>query len=389
MRLINGRAFTPKDWKDKGLPIIRIQNLNNDQSAFNYYPGPIEDRHRIESGDLLFAWSGTTGTSFGARIWNGPTGVLNQHIFKVVPDQQKLTIIYAFLALQEIQEHIEKQSHGFKASFVHVKKSDLVSLPLPIPSTFAEQTAIANALSDADALNQSLTRLIAKKRQIKQGAMQTLLNPYKNGRLKEGWMVRKLGEVVDIDPENLGANTNSSYEFKYISLEDVDRGVLRNYSVQIFCSAPSRARRVVKEGDVLVGTVRPNLQSHCLIKQDDNNLVCSTGFAVVRCKAGITYAKYIFALFFAGFVEKQIQALLSGSNYPAINSADVRKLYVPLPKINEQTHIATILSDMDAEIEALETKLTKYQKIKQGMMQKLLTGKIRLLNCEERKHAVA
>jgi type I restriction enzyme S subunit len=72
LRLINGRAFKPDDWKDFGLPIVRIQNLNDTDASFNYWPGPVEDRHRIEAGDLLFAWSGTTGTSFGARVWNGP-----------------------------------------------------------------------------------------------------------------------------------------------------------------------------------------------------------------------------------------------------------------------------------------------------------------------------
>lgn len=87
MRLINGRAFKPEDWEDRGLPIIRIQNLNDADSVFNYFYGPVEERHRVEPGDLLFAWSGTTGTSFGARIWNGPIGVLNQHIFKVLPDE--------------------------------------------------------------------------------------------------------------------------------------------------------------------------------------------------------------------------------------------------------------------------------------------------------------
>ena len=91
MRLINGRAFKPTEWKDSGLPIIRIQNLNDPNSEFNYFAGQVDDRHLVQSGTLLFAWSGTKGTSFGARIWTGATGVLNQHIFKVVPNHKKLT----------------------------------------------------------------------------------------------------------------------------------------------------------------------------------------------------------------------------------------------------------------------------------------------------------
>jgi type I restriction enzyme S subunit len=239
MRLINGRAFKLEDWKEYGLPIIRIQNLNDSEAAFNYWPGPVEDRNRIETGDLLFAWSGTTGTSFGARVWSGPTGVLNQHIFKVIPDRQKLTLGYAFLVLRKVQEHIEKQAHGFKASFVHVKKSDLVGVQLPLPPTKAEQEAIAEVLSDADALIESLEQLIAKKRQIKQGAMQELLTGKKRlpgfatkpgykqtevGVIPEDWQVVHLGRCLKSNPEyGLNAPARSfDYRFPtYLRITDI------------------------------------------------------------------------------------------------------------------------------------------------------------------------
>src|SRR5690606_35416533 len=77
--LTNGMAFKPDDWVEIGAPIIRIQNLNDPTAAFNYTQRPFPERNKVEPGDLLFAWSGTVGTSFGARIWRGPVGVLNQH----------------------------------------------------------------------------------------------------------------------------------------------------------------------------------------------------------------------------------------------------------------------------------------------------------------------
>ncbi len=76
----NGNGFRPPDWKSSGLPIIRIQNLNGSQS-FNYFDGTPEAKWIIEPGDLLFAWAGVKGVSFGPTIWPGPRGVLNQHIF--------------------------------------------------------------------------------------------------------------------------------------------------------------------------------------------------------------------------------------------------------------------------------------------------------------------
>lgn len=76
--LINGKAFKPSDWSPTGLPIVRIQNLNDPNKPFNFYNGKIEEKFYVRTGDLLFAWSGTPGTSFGAHIWNGGPALLNR-----------------------------------------------------------------------------------------------------------------------------------------------------------------------------------------------------------------------------------------------------------------------------------------------------------------------
>jgi len=243
-----------------------------------------------------------------------------------------------------------------------------------------EQRAIAEVLSDADAIIEYLERLIAKKRLLKKGVMQQSLTGKKRlPGFAEEWEVKRLDTVADIDPDNLGSGTPLDYAFKYISLEDVDVGSLRNYSEQIFSSAPSRARRRLKAGDILVSTVRPNLQSHLLFVSTEPNWVCSTGFSVVRCKNQVADPHYIFQNLFSHHVAKQIEALLTGSNYPAINGRDVKALEIPMPKLPEQTAIASILSAMDAEIALLEAQLAKYRQLKQGLMQKLLTGRIRLI----------
>src|SRR5204863_7383130 len=83
MTLVNGFPFKPSQWKDHGLPIIRIQNLNNAEARFNYCLDKIPQKFLVQNGNLLFAWSGTPGTSFGAHIWKGDDAWLNQHIFRV------------------------------------------------------------------------------------------------------------------------------------------------------------------------------------------------------------------------------------------------------------------------------------------------------------------
>ena len=172
-RLINGCAFKPEDWKPSGTPIIRIQNLNDPSAGFNYSQAPVPERSRIESGDLLFAWSGTLGSSFGARIWNGPPGVLNQHIFKVLMDEKQITLPFSLLVLAKVEEDIARNSHGFKASFVHVKKSDLVKVELPLPS-LPEQNRVASCLSSLDAQITAEAQKLEALKTHKKGLMQQL-----------------------------------------------------------------------------------------------------------------------------------------------------------------------------------------------------------------------
>lgn len=274
-------------------------------------------------------------------------------------------------------------ARGQTGSQMNLNTGLINSRNVALPPTEAETHAIATALSDADELLEGLDRLIAKKRNLKQAAMQQLLT----GKVRlpgfDGeWQMRRLGDFADTDPENLSSETKPNFSFKYIALEDVDRGLLRSYTEQRFATAPSRARRKLRSDDILVATVRPNLQSHLLFRGEGDDWVCSTGFCVVRARAGISCPTYIFFQLFAQEVTRQIEALLTGSNYPAISSGDVGALEILMPCFAEQVAIAAVLSDMDAELRALEARRQKMRDVKQAMMQELLTGKTRLLQSE-------
>ena len=251
-------------------------------------------------------------------------------------------------------------------------------LPVPLET---EQRAIAEALSDVDGLLGSLEKLIAKKRVIKQAAMQQLLTGKTRlpGFCGE-WETKRIGDISDVDPENLPSGTSPDFTFNYISLEQVDAGRLLGYLQVRFCTAPSRARRMLRYGDVLMSTVRPGLMAHLLYREQIPNAVCSTGFAVLRAKPQLSDPGFLFAHLLGHVVNKQIEKTLAGSNYPAINGRDVRQLEIPCPpQIQEQRAIATVLSDMDDEITALEQRRDKTRAIRQGMMQQLLTGRVRLV----------
>ncbi len=257
---------------------------------------------------------------------------------------------------------------------------DVRRFPLAHPK-LSEQRAVASTLSDVDALLGALDRLIAKKRDLKQAAMQQLLT----GRTRlpgfgGEWRLATVEELAAVDSENLSGATDPSYAFNYIALEQVDCGRLLGTSPQLFGTSPSRARRVLRHDDVLISTVRPNLMAHLLFRSPINNAVCSTGFSVLRARRGAAAPGFLYSHFFARPVNEQIERILAGSNYPAINGRDVRRLEIPCPPtVDEQTAIASVLSDMDAEIEALEARRAKTRDIKQAMMQELLTGRTRLV----------
>ena len=131
---INGRAFKPTDWEKEslgGFPIIRIQNLNNADSEFNYYSKPVEEKYYVKTGDLLFSWSGSRGTSFGAHIWKGQTGILNQHIFRV-EFSDNLLKEYLHIALNKAVEEVEQNLHG-GVGLVHITKGNLEKIQIPLP----------------------------------------------------------------------------------------------------------------------------------------------------------------------------------------------------------------------------------------------------------------
>jgi restriction endonuclease S subunit len=130
---INGRTFKSSEWAQSGLPIIRIQNLKNEEKAFNYFAGFIDAKYKVNKGDLLFAWSGTPGTSFGAFIWDGPSGVLNQHIFKLPIDASKIDKNYLCNVLNyKVTGFIEKAQGG--VGLAHITKSSFIETCIPLPN---------------------------------------------------------------------------------------------------------------------------------------------------------------------------------------------------------------------------------------------------------------
>ena len=369
-----------------GYPLASIKEVQSryveladaKQTTRQFYDQLTEGGRAPRVGDLIISRNATVGEVAQVADWHPPFAMGQDVCLMRKRDQEYSTdYLQAVFRSPVIARQLADLMVGSTFKRINVQQIKGFCVPMPLPR---EQRTIATALSDVDALLTQLDRLIAKKRDIKQAVMQELLTgktrlPGFGGE----WVNGRLDEVALVDPESLSGSTEPDYSFNYISLENVARGTLVGYSEELFASAPSRARRVIRHVDILVSTVRPNLKSHLLFRAKPGAWICSTGFSVIRCRPEIAHPEFVFQHLFADNITKQIDALLTGSNYPAINSSDVRGLTIPIPSIEEQTAIATLLSDLDAELAALEPRRDKTRALKQGMMQELLTGRTRLV----------
>ncbi|WP_339721302.1 restriction endonuclease subunit S [Marinomonas primoryensis] len=263
-----------------------------------------------------------------------------------------------------------------------IVKEIVVPIP-PLP----EQRKIAQILSTWDKSIVTTEKLIAASQQQKKALMQQLLTGKKRfAGFSEEWERYSLGNLVFIDKKSIGKSTPKDFSFRYISLSDVSAGVINNnLKVHQFMSAPSRARRMVQIGDILFSTVRPNLQGFSIISEAYSDCIASTGFSVLTPKQNVC-GNYIYQCLFSYDITTQIDALVVGSNYPAINSSDVKELKIYCPNYPEQQKIAAVLTAADQEINALQSKLAHLKQEKKTLMQQLLTGKRRVVLEAETSH---
>ena len=184
----------------------------------------------------------------------------------------------------------------------------------------------------------------------------------------------RIKDVAELDPETLGESTDPGFTFKYIDLSSVKGGRIGdNVESMTFAAAPGRARKLIKEGDILLGMVRPYLKPFAKVQRALDGHVASTGFAVIRAKSDITDPEYLYQTIWSDGISKQIHQTVTGSNYPALSVGDVKDLKVPLPPLAEQRKIAEILRTWDEAIEAAEAELKAKQERKRGLMQKILS----------------
>ncbi len=263
-----------------------------------------------------------------------------------------------------------------------IRATELRELKVPLPAK-AEQEAIAEALSDADALIESLEQLLTKKRQLKQGAMQELLTGKKRlSGFSGAWEVRRLGEIADIRSGGTPSTTQPQFwDGDVLWCTPTDITALNGYKYLNGTSRTISQQGLKASSAELIPANSITMTSRATIGECAINQVPVTtnqGFKnfVPSEAIHVEFLYYLLLTQKRGFI-----SLCGGSTFLEIGKGQLAAYEVRLPATkSEQTAIAVILSDMDAEIAALEAKLAKARELKQGMMQELLTGRIRLVD---------
>lgn len=301
---------------------------------------------------------------------------LNQRIGCIKPNED-VDNDYLFYKLNRNKYFLAFDSGSGQTN---LKKSEILACPVAIPPTKDEQTAIATVLNDADALLTHLKQLIVKKKAMMQGAMQTLLTA------KEGWEVKTLGDVATLKARiGWQGLTTAEYrktgDFYLITGTEFKNGFIDWDSC--FFVDEERYKQdkniQVKEHDVLV-TKDGTIGKVAFIKSVPKPATLNSGVFVIRPINDSFNQEFFYYLLLSEIFLKFLSQLSAGSTINHLYQKDFVTFKFFTPKtLDEQKRIAKILSDMDSEIATLETQLSKQQHLKQGLMQVLLTGKIRLI----------
>lgn len=330
---------------------------------------------QLKVNDVLMTKDGTIGKLLFVNDIPYPhKATLNSHllVFRPLKNSYNPKYLYYNLASPFFSKHIELTKSG--TTFFGVSQTSVGEYSIILPP-LNEQTSIATALSDADSWITSLEQLIAKKRLLKQGAMQELLKP------KEGWEVKKLGDICQIKKGKGISKSQLDIDGKFKCILYGELFTTYNEVIKKVVSKTNFTDSVEsKNGDILFpgSTTTTGIDLAKASTILENNILLGGDIIIVR-KVNYDYNS-IFLTYFLNVVKRnEIAQNTKGITIHHLYGSDLYGIEVMFPSIEEQTSIATILNDMDAELTALETKLEKAKKIKLGMMQELLTGRIRLV----------
>lgn len=383
-QLINGKAFKQSEWTESGYPIIRIQNLNDITKSFNYYSRKIDDRYIVHNGDLLFSWSGTPGTSFGAFIWNRGKAVLNQHIYMIksnekISDKKFLKLILNY----EINKIIFK-SHG-GVGLKHITKKDLENIDLFLPP-LEDQIRIASVLTRAE-------KLITKRKEsirlldelLKSTFLEMFGDPVRN---EKGWekyrfddLVLKIESGKSPKCESYPATKNKWGVLKLSAITSCE--YKQNENKELPDNIRPHIQSEVKKGDVLFSRKNTyDLVAACsyVFETGDKLLLSDLIFRFVIRDQKELSPIFLWQLFVNSSQRKATQKLAGGAagSMPNISKGNLLRTSIIVPTMDLQLQFVEVVNKVEFMKSQFIDSLSELENLYGSLSQKAFKGELDL-----------
>jgi type I restriction enzyme S subunit len=410
-------GWTTRASSNGNLHLLRTTDITSGQIDWDSVPFCEEEpgnigKYLLEDGDIVISRAGSVGYSY---LLNNPErSIFASYLIRFKPLINRFYISY-FLRSPYYWEAISEKSIGIAMANVNASKLKQIEIPLP---PLAEQQRIVNKIEELftnldkgiESLEEVKSKLKIYRQAILKYAMEGKLTEkwreenkdkiepasallekknnqdiilakenIHNFNLPQSWIWTNLAEII-IEIKKINPRINPDNSFFYIDIASIDnkKQSIMNPKTYFGSEAPSRARQLIKEGDVLFSTVRTYLRNIAIVSKEFNNQVASTGFCVLRLRNG--NSKWLFYLVQTDFFLNPLTEIQRGTNYPAVRNSDILSQIIPLPPLEEQKEIVNriekLFSLADHIEETVNSKLEESKALRQSILKKAFEGKL-------------
>ena len=354
---INGKAFKPSEWVETGLPIIRIQNLNNPSKEYNYFDKEVHEKYIVENGDILISWSAT----LDIFEWKREKALLNQHIFKVVFDKEiEIDKSYFKLAISSVLHTMEKYTHG--STMKHIVKKDFENIKIPLPP-LKKQKTIAKTLDKAKELIELRKESIVKLDELSRSVFVDMFgDPMENPM---DWKKDKADNYIELltgypfKSKDYSQNKNDIKLCGGLIITPIgiewDKANLWNKN-----DTSHLEKYWLEVDDIVMAMDRPWISTGFKIyqikKQDIGTLLVQR---TARIRSNILNLKFLYFLYKEPYFE--LQARVTETTIPHISPKDIRNYDIIIPPIDLQQKFAKTIQKIEAQKSLYEEELKKLE----------------------------
>jgi len=401
--LEHGFQFRKEDFTDSGIPVIKINNiigndLNLDNLSF-IEPSRLEEfsRFLIKKNDILMSLTGNIGRVIEVGLIQRDF-VQNYRVGKFVPvnrnELYNRYIKYLLSSPLVLSQFFKFSNQSAQANF---GKQDMDKVWVAIPTSLPEQQKIAEILSTVDAKIEIIDQQISETQELKKGLMQQLLTKgighteFKDsalGKIPKSWEVKELDEIgVELIDGDRGTNYPKSKDFSnevyclFLSAKNVTKNGFKFNECQFISEKKDKLLRKGKlsRNDFII-TTRGSV-GHVAFYDDSipfKHVRLNSGMVILRDSKKNFETHFLYQFMKSPIFDSQVEVITSGSAQPQLTIKGLKKLKLPIPPLKEQLIIGEVLFIISNKLEVLSEKKITYQEMKQGLMQQLLTGKVRV-----------